>query len=204
MGQSFGMESTAALRATGDWVVALYTFGVFRAPAANPVNAGFHDRNDRALRAVECSDGFVARSGYDDEPGPPSWGNQVFPRFYVERGDGWAPSTLSLWRDLESPMAFAYAGIHAEALGRGRDWFVKPAWPPYVLWWVARDHVPSWTEAIARHKALHDRKSTAFAFDFPTPFDESGNPIAIDRAIVRQKAILNATRQRQLASTDAG
>jgi hypothetical protein len=203
MEQSCGMETTTALATTGDWIVALYTFGAFRAPAAEPVNSGFHQRNDRNLLAVEVSDGFIARSGYDGDPGPASWGIQVFPRFYVERGDGWAPSTLSLWRDLESPMAFAYAGIHAEALGNGRKWFLKPAWPPYVLWWVERDRVPDWTAAVARHEALHDRKASAFAFDFATPFDEAGLPATIDRAIVREKAILNAGRQRQLAGADA-
>src|SRR5262245_42473400 len=82
-----------------------------------------HDRNDRNFRAAESSDGFIARSGYDGEPGPESCGKQVFPRFYVERGDGWSPSTLSLWRDLELPMAFTYAGIHAEAMRYGREWF---------------------------------------------------------------------------------
>ena len=90
-----------------DMLVALYTFGVFRAPANDPANQGFHSRNDRNLQAVEAAEGFVARSGYDGDPGPESWGVQVFPRFYVERGDGWSPATLSLWRDLESPMAFA-------------------------------------------------------------------------------------------------
>src|SRR4051794_22799614 len=50
--------------------VALYTFGVFRAPPGDAANQGFHDRNDRNLQAVELSEGFVARSGYDDEPGP--------------------------------------------------------------------------------------------------------------------------------------
>ena len=34
----------------------------------------------------------------------------------VRLGDGWTPATLSLWRDLESAMAFSYAGLHAEAV----------------------------------------------------------------------------------------
>ncbi|BDA84772.1 hypothetical protein Sa4125_23140 [Aureimonas sp. SA4125] len=76
--------------------LALYNFGMFRRPSDDPVNRGFHDRNDPNLRAVEASDGFISRSGYPDEPGPPSWGVQVFPRFFVDNGDGWAPSTLSL------------------------------------------------------------------------------------------------------------
>lgn len=40
------------------------------------------------------------------EPGPASWGDQVFPRFHTENGDGWAPSTLSLWRDLRRCLRF--------------------------------------------------------------------------------------------------
>jgi len=77
--------------------LALFTFGIFREPAEHPVNDGFHTRNDSILAAVEHSDGFVARSGYDGEPGPASWCVQVYPDFYIERGDGWSPETLSLW-----------------------------------------------------------------------------------------------------------
>jgi hypothetical protein len=179
-------------------LVALYTFGVFRAPANDPANQGFHARNDRNLLAVQTAEGFIARSGYDGDPGPQSWGVQVFPRFYAERGDGWSPATLSLWRDLESPMAFAYAGIHSEALSHGREWFVKPAWPPYALWWVEPDAVPSWDEAVVRHEHLHDHKASPFAFDFKTPFDRSGVPTEIDRERVRRYAGINEQRQRQL------
>ena len=49
---------------------------------------------------------------------------QVYPRFYVENGDGRWSSTLSLWVDIESLMAFTYSGIHAEALRHASDWFV--------------------------------------------------------------------------------
>ena len=182
-----------------DGRVALYTFGMFRAPAEDAVNQGFHDRNDRNFQAAESSEGFISRSGYADEPGPESWGEQVFPRFYVERGDGFAPSTLSLWRDLSSPMAFSYAGIHAEALKHGREWFLKPAWPPYVLWWVERDHTPDWTEAVHRHAFLHDNQASPFAFDFKTPFDERGRPAVIDRDAVRRAMQSNEERQAGLA-----
>jgi Domain of unknown function (DUF3291) len=113
--------------------LALYNFGMFLLPAAHPSNQGFHDRNDLNFAVAEQSDGFIARSGYAGEPGPESWGNQVYPRFYVERGDEWSPSTLSLWRDLSSPMAYSYTGIHAEAMRQARDWFVKPEWPGYLL-----------------------------------------------------------------------
>ncbi|RWM39930.1 DUF3291 domain-containing protein [Mesorhizobium sp.] len=177
--------------------IALYTFGTFRAPASDPVNQGFHDRNDRNFQVAELSEGFVARSGYQDEPGPESWGVQVFPRFYVERGDGWSPSTLSLWEDLASPMAFSYAGVHAESMRHGREWFDKPAWPPYALWWVDLDHVPTWSVAVVRHEFLHDNGPGPFAFDFKMPFDEHGRPTVIDRELVRQKMRLNEVGQQQ-------
>ncbi len=176
--------------------VALYTFGIFSKPSADPVNDGFHARNDANLAAVEASAGFIARSGYDGDPGPASWGKQVYPRFYTG-SDDYSPSTLSLWTDLEAPMAFTYHGIHAEALSHGRDWFqkpylppAKPAWPPYVLWWVDGDHVPDWREAVERLEHLHDHGPSPRGFDWKTPFDANGAPCSIDRESVRRYASL--------------
>lgn len=175
--------------------LALYTFGVFRAPADDPVNAGFHTRNDRNFQAAELSDGFIARWGYDGEPGPASWGEQVYPRFYVERGDLWSPSTLSLWRDLTSAMAFSYGTTHAEAMRHAREWFDKPAWPAYVLWWVDLDCRPNWFEAVSRHEYLHDHGASEHAFDFKTPFDADGRPVHIDKAAIRRAMRLNEARR---------
>lgn len=181
--------------------LALYTFGIFARPSADPVNDGFHARNDINLAAAELSDGFIARSGYDSDPGPPSWGAHAYPRFYTG-SDSYSPSTLSLWADLESPMAYTYSGVHAEALARGREWFLKPAppplkpaWPPYVLWWVDDNHTPSWQEAVARHEYLHDHDSSARAFHWQAPFDASGRPAVLDRVLVRRKAEINRSHQ---------
>lgn len=181
--------------------LALYTFGIFRKPSADPVNDSFHARNDINLTAVEMAEGFIARSGYDGDPGPASWGSHAYPRFYTG-SDPHSPSTLSLWTDLESPMAFTYGGIHAEALARGREWFLKPnpypqkpAWPPYVLWWVDADHVPDWQEAVARHEYLHDHGACAHAFDWHSPFDDHDRPTTIDRDLVRLKSQINKQRQ---------
>lgn len=177
--------------------VALYTFGIFTRPYADPANDSFHARNETNLAAVEASAGFIARSGYDGDPGPLSWGPHSYPRFYTG-SDAHSPSTLSLWTDLEAPMAYTYHGIHAEALSHGREWFTKPvlpdgrtAWPPYVLWWVAADHVPDWREAVARLEHLHDHSASAQAFDWKTPFDAAGAPYRIDRESVRHRAELN-------------
>lgn len=171
--------------------LAVFTFGLFRKPAEDPANRGFHDRNDGTLAAAEGSDGFIARSGYDGDPGPASWGAQVFPRFYEARGDGWTPATLSLWQDLESIVAFAYDGTHAEALRHGRAWFQDGDWPPYVAWWVAGDRRPDWADAVARHERLHDQGPGPAAFDFAKPFTAAGEAAKIDRARVKAKAARN-------------
>lgn len=174
--------------------LALYTFGVFIEPTDHPVNDGFTRRNDPILAAVEQAAGFVARSGYADDPGPDSWGQEVYPEFYVERGDGWSPATLSLWTDIESAMAFSYFGLHAEALSHGREWFFKPQWPPYAAWWVADGHVPDWTEAVRRHGLLHRLGSTAKAFNFKRPFGAAGRPVELDRREINRLAALNRER----------
>ncbi len=168
--------------------LAIYNFGMFRERAESPANQGFRDREPANFSAAEHAPGFIGRAGYADEPGQESWGVQVYPRFYVERGDGWAPSTLSLWTDIESLMTFTYSGIHAEALRRAADWFVPKDWPAYVLWWVGKDHWPDWHEAVERFELLHDRGSTPEAFTFKAPFDAAGNPAVIDRAAVKRIA----------------
>lgn len=170
----------------------LFTFGIFRAPSDDPANDGFHERNDPILELVDTAPGFVARSGYDDEPGPQSWGEQVYPRFYEEKGDGWCPETLSVWQDLESPMAFSYFGLHAEALTHGREWFRKPQWPPLALWWTEAGAYPTWSEAIIRHEHLHDHGPTTFAFNFKQPFGAAGGSQRINRD--RVKAIVSQMR----------
>ncbi len=169
--------------------LALYTFGIFIKPSEHADNDGFHRRNDPVLAEVDTTPGLIARSGYDDEPGPECWGEQVYPRFYQERGDGWSPSTLSVWRDLESLMAFTYSGLHVEALRHGRQWFEKPQWPPLVCWWVKESHTPTWAEAIVRHEHLHDHGASPYAFNFKTPFDDDGGKMEIDRQ--RVKSIIN-------------
>ncbi len=167
--------------------LAVYNFGMFRERAEAPANQGFRDVEGVNFASAERASGFVGRSGYGEEQGPPSWGEQVYPKFYIERGDGWSPSTLSLWEDLESLMAFTYFGIHAEALGRAGEWFVEQRWPPYVLWWVSPAHLPSWKEAVDRFEYLHDNGPTPTAFNFSVAFDKQGLPTSIDRKSVAQR-----------------
>ena len=162
--------------------LALYTFGIFKKPSDDKVNEGFHIRNDPLLKLVDSTPGMIARSGYDGEPGPTSWGMQVYPRFYVEQGDGWSPSTLSVWRNLESVFAFVYFGLHAEALAQGREWFQKPERPPYVFWWIKAGDNPTWADGVKRLEYLHDLGPSAFAFNFKNSFDAEGKSVDLDRS----------------------
>lgn len=136
--------------------LALYTFGIFRLPADHRVNDGFRVPNDPVFASVDRAEGLIARSGYASDDDPNSWGTEIYPRFYREQGDGWSPATLSLWRDLESVFAFTYSGLHAQALARGREWFAKSTWPPFVLWWHESVMRPQWAEGAARLEHLHD------------------------------------------------
>ena len=168
--------------------LALYTFGIFIKPAEDRANEGFQRRNDPLLALADQTPGMIARSGYAGDPGPESWGLQVYPRFYVEKGDGYSPSTLSVWRDLESAFAFIYFGLHAEALAHGREWFKKPEWPPYVFWWVKAGAYPTWADGVRRHEYLHDNGPSAHAFTFKNAFDALDNATEVDLARAKQIA----------------
>lgn len=166
--------------------LALYTFGMFAKPAADPANDGFHDLNDPVFGVVDRAEGLIARSGYASDAGPGPWGDEVYPRFYEERGDGWSPATLSLWTDLESLFAFTYSGLHAVALRRGREWFEMPRWPPLVLWWHREPGYPDWAEGVRRHEMLHDHGPSPAAFSFKAPFDENGAATRLDKDRIRK------------------
>ena len=165
--------------------LALYTFGQFLRPSKHPANDGFHAVNDAILEVIEAAPGFIARSGYLSDHtggyGPPSWGEETYPRFYRDNGDGWAPATLSLWTDIESAMAATYYGAHGQVMKEGRGWFQKPQWPPLVLWWVKDHRRPCWQDGARRLEHLQDHGPTARGFAFTAPFDAAGQRCAIDR-----------------------
>jgi hypothetical protein len=87
-------------------------------------------------------------------------------------------ATLSLWRDIEIARRFTYGGLHRAALNRRGDWFHKPEWPGYVLWWVEDDQVPTWAEGARKLEALDDDGPTSAGFNFAASFDPAGRKIA--------------------------
>ncbi|TLP66970.1 DUF3291 domain-containing protein [Parasedimentitalea maritima] len=166
--------------------LALYTFGMFIRPSEDPENDGFHALNDPVFETLDHASGLIARSGYASDPGPEPWGQEVYPKFDEERGDGFSPATLSLWTDLESLSSFTYFGLHATALARGREWFETPRWPPLVLWWHKGGEYPQWVDGVAKLEYLHEHGSSPAAFTFKTPFDPDGTPTKLDKKKVQR------------------
>ncbi|WP_428646932.1 DUF3291 domain-containing protein [Roseibium sp.] len=179
---------------TGHWL-AIYTFGQFRTRADHPDVEPFHAAEPGVWATMEGAEGFIGRSGYEDEPGPESWGEQVYPKYWTDNGDGWAPSTVSLWQTLETALAAVYRGPHAEILRRGPDFIQDTSdYPAYVLWWVPAGHQPDWIEAVDRFELLADNGPSPEAFTFRNAFDPAGRPVATDDCKSREIAERNRLR----------
>lgn len=175
--------------------VAFMTTGVLHAPGDDPRVQGFVDRTDAVFALAESGDGFLGRDIPVGTTGERSWGDWAAPAIFQKEADaGRMAQTLSLWRDLESVSAFAYNGLHAEALSKRKEWFVTPAWSSYVAWWVDDDHTPSWQEACERFDRLHREGSTSVAFNFKQPFDSNGQVVELDRASIKRMAAQYRTK----------
>jgi hypothetical protein len=169
--------------------IAFMTLGVLKQPVGHPEVQGFVDRLAANYAAAEGSAGFFARSIRDVKTWEHSWGPVIRPQctpqdLPLER----YAMTLSLWETLEAVGAYAYHGIHAEALARRADWFVRGSWPAYVAWWVPVDHVPRWNEGTDRIDHLHTHGPTAYAFNFREPFDGDGARLTLDRTQMKPPA----------------
>jgi len=166
--------------------LALYTFGVLKAPTGSETLTDFVAMAPSVFAEAEAADGFfghataarpdlTGKAKFGEDFGP--WGVAVAPRFYdgfAKRGAETMITTLSLWRDFEAARQFAYGGLHRAALKRRNDWFHRPEWPSYVLWWAGNDDVPTWAEGAGKLEALADNGPTSAAFTFANRFDSEG------------------------------
>ncbi len=171
-----------------DHRIAFFTLGVLKAPCGNPLVQGFVDRLAEVYAAAEGSAGFFDRSVRDLQTWEHSWGPVIAPTC-IPSGTALArlAMTLSLWSDLESVAAFAYHGVHREALSRRADWVETGPWPSYVAWWVDGQHRPNWSEAVNRIDHLHAHGPTPMAFSFRQPFDVMGAPVRMKARPVTER-----------------
>ncbi len=180
--------------------IAFTTFAILKQPYGHPEVQEFDDRTPDVFAEAEKSPGFIARakevsgpelSNFERDWG--AWGTFCVPRFYKFGRDtitDQRASTISVWQDLLSVFNFVYGGLHLEAFKRRAQWFLKPEWPTYAIWWVADDHVPQWKEACQKLEQLHDEGASPFVFDFKTAFDQYGKPFDV-------LSYRKATRQEQ-------
>ncbi len=154
--------------------IGFFTFGVLKADFGDPSVQGFVDRIADVFDTAEGAGGFVDHAS----TGKQDWGERVSPRF-AEGALNRVTSTLSIWQDVESVTIFAIQGVHSEALRRRHEWYPDVDYPNHVGWWIADDHVPTWTEASERIECLHDNGSTPEAFSLRSPFDVNGQPMKV-------------------------
>jgi hypothetical protein len=178
--------------------LAIYNFGIHVETYATAAVQGFALREPFNFEAAARALGFIGRSGYDGEPGPESWGEHVIPAVLGDLSGRSTVSSLSLWEDIESLSAFSYAGVHADALKHARQWNIKQAWPPLVLFWVPVGHNPTWSQAVERFEMLMRDGPGPAHFSFKTAFKPDGEPYALDRARVKDLTAENLTRQQDL------
>ena len=173
------------------------TIGALHEPMGHPKVQGFLDRVPAVYAAADSSEGFQNRSHRDMGTFQHSWGPTVVPKCFGLLDPAQAPTTLSLWDDLESVAAFAYHGAHGEAMGKRKEWFESHSAPTYVAWWVDDVTNLSWQEAADRLDYLHEHGSTPRAFNFVKPFGADGEPRTLDAALVKSKFQANAALQLQ-------
>lgn len=161
--------------------VAFYTFGIMHEPWGHPRVSGFERRIPLVFHVSEESQGFI---GSFQTATDKDYGNWCFPAFVDPGLEQHVADTLSLWDSLESVVAFAYGGLHAEALQHRHDWFTKGDWPTYAVWWVGDDHIPTWKEACERLEHLHTHGSMPYCFNVRQAFDADGQPVKVDHARV--------------------
>ena len=166
--------------------LAFMTFAILKQPYGNPVVKGFVDATPDVFQAAKGSEGYIdhAMKPFPDLPKfgqvYGAFGEHALPRFYkggTTAGNITSAETLSLWTGIEPVRRFAYGGLHKAALAKRTEWFLKPEWPSYVMWWVSDEHTPSWREASDRLEYLHDHGTTPHAFNFRTAFHANGRGV---------------------------
>jgi hypothetical protein len=85
---------------------------------------------------------------------------------------------LSVWESVEALRAYVYRSAHLDPLRRRREWFVPPAGPHHVLWWIGAGELPEVAEAGRRLATLTREGPGPEAFTLRDSFDPTGERIA--------------------------
>jgi hypothetical protein len=156
--------------------IALYTYGILD-PAIEPMRLrDFMRRGSEIFAASADAPGFLGQADAEYGAGEHQagadfgrWGSYALPLGLPDFA-GFDPTvhiaTLSLWRDLDTARDFVYNGLHRDALRHRYEWFVRGPWPGQVLWPVAGDAQPTWSDGVDRIEALAREGDSAEHFTF--------------------------------------
>lgn len=138
--------------------LAALNFGTLRFDWGDPRIAPFQDALDTVNAIGQRSPGFVWMLDEDamdaaqtDSAGP--FGDT--PR---------TASTLSLWEDAPSLMAFVHKTLHAKFLARGAEWFEPDDRSHVVLWHIPVGDRPTLAEGMDRFRLWQRIGDSAEAF----------------------------------------
>ncbi len=163
-----------------------FTFGILNGPFGDPKVQGFMDRVPDIFDTADGADGFIDRwRGSSDGmvTDADRWGEWEAPKF-AEGRKVCAAQTLSVWEDIESVYAFAYQGVHSEALRRAKLWTEEGDYSNHTAWWIGDDKWPTWSDACERHLHLYENGVTGHAFTLREPFDAGGNRVEPNAAMI--------------------
>jgi hypothetical protein len=149
--------------------IAQLNIAVAKAPMDSPIMADFAANLVRINALADGSPGFIWRL-QDDA------GDATSIRPYEQDN---LLLNMSVWRDVESLLAYVYSSAHVEIMRRRHEWFDRMQQAFLVLWWVPAGHRPSIPEALAKLELLRATGSSADAFTFRQAFpppDAAGRP----------------------------
>lgn len=162
--------------------LALTTIGILHEPYGAERTQGFIDRFDLVFGSVDRAPGFLGRVPGDGLPDRDPWSAPE--RFSGPEYQGRVPTTLSLWEDLESAIAFTYRNHHGAAMrDRGR-WLMKIDVASHAAWWQDGDALPTWSEANARLERMWNGEGP-HAFLLQRPYAPDGTSYQVDRDRIR-------------------
>lgn len=166
--------------------LAIYTYGSLHGSYTSEVGTSFFAAATGVFAEAEQADGFIARAARPSTEQPLAlqaygpWGQYAVPDFYqgtLGEAEDTVVATLSLWQSLDALKAFAYRGVHRQALARKGEWFERRDGPMFTLWWVSDEEFPTWSDAVRRIQILSRDGASPQAFTFARPYDPDGLPV---------------------------
>lgn len=140
--------------------VAQMNWGILRADWDDPQVAEFADNLDLVNGVAERAPGFVWRMSDDDMDAAQNDATGIFD------GNVRMASTMSVWENNADLENFVHNTIHGAFMKKRAQWFEAADKPRYVIWPVAKGHIPSLTEAKEKLDLLTAQGSSEDAYDF--------------------------------------